>query len=257
MFSVTLKLFFRENWDKGQVFIENYSNIFKILLLLDVLLHMNTGIFKRGTVVLHRKDILIVYMKRVFIFDILSLFAVFLPISLSEGEHDLPALLQNPRNVLKLLFFLKISQVKKVFEVIEETLFYDETYDALISLCSLFLQVLFMAHCISCAWNLSAWVEMQKGNSSWHQKTLYDDKFRLGEYTSWAKEYLFAFYWSLTTMITVGYGDISPKGNFEVIIASLSMLFGCGFFAYAINQIGFILDKLNQKQKNLRFKYIV
>lgn len=38
-------------------------------------------------------------------------------------------------------------------------------------------------------------------------------------------------YWALTTMTTVGYGDITPKTDSGKVIASALMLVGIGFFA--------------------------
>jgi hypothetical protein len=247
---MTIKLFFRRRWDNDQAFIESYRYTFKIFLIFDILLNINTGIYRSGTVVSSRGEIFKHYLKKGFLQDLLSLFSIFIPFVGSENSKDIPALMESSQNLVKLLFLFKLSQVKRVFDVIEETLFYDETYEAVISLFGLFAEVLFIAHWICCLWNISAWIETSNGNSSWHQKSFYDD-IGITE-VPWSKEYLFSFYWSLTTMITVGYGDISPKGDLEVITASLSMLFGCGFFAYAINRIGFILEKFSLKHKNLR-----
>ena len=40
------------------------------------------------------------------------------------------------------------------------------------------------------------------------------------------------------TMITVGYGDITPKNNIELLFANLTMFLACGVFAFSINSIG-------------------
>ena len=43
------------------------------------------------------------------------------------------------------------------------------------------------------------------------------------------------------TMTTVGYGDISPKNNIEVIVATIAMLLASAVFAFSINTIGIVL----------------
>lgn len=34
----------------------------------------------------------------------------------------------------------------------------------------------------------------------------------------WATKYIFSIYWAFTTMVTVGYGDITPQNKFEAIV---------------------------------------
>ncbi len=50
-------------------------------------------------------------------------------------------------------------------------------------------------------------------------------------------EWLSSFYWSITTMTTIGYGDISGKTMRERGIACLVMILGCGFFAWSTGTI--------------------
>ena len=52
--------------------------------------------------------------------------------------------------------------------------------------------------------------------------------------------------------IIVGYGDITPRNPYEIICAIIVILFGCAFYAYNINEIGFILTEFD-KTKN-KFK---
>ena len=44
------------------------------------------------------------------------------------------------------------------------------------------------------------------------------------------------------TMITVGYGDISPKTVAEKVLSVLNMMIACGQFAYSVNSIGNIFS---------------
>ena len=46
-------------------------------------------------------------------------------------------------------------------------------------------------------------------------------------------------------MITVGYGDITPQTNAEMIQCIITMLICCGVFGYTINSIGVIVQELN------------
>ena len=59
-------------------------------------------------------------------------------------------------------------------------------------------------------------------------------------------------------MITVGYGDISPRNENEMILCIVTMLFACGVFAYAVNQIGNIIQDFFRSDKQIKEKiYII
>lgn len=47
-----------------------------------------------------------------------------------------------------------------------------------------------------------------------------------------------SLYWAVTTMTTVGYGDILPTNNNERIVCMLAMFIASGVFAYTMNKIG-------------------
>lgn len=42
-------------------------------------------------------------------------------------------------------------------------------------------------------------------------------------------------------MISVGYGDITPQTNIEIIMCIVIMFISCFVFAYSVNMIGNIL----------------
>ncbi len=50
--------------------------------------------------------------------------------------------------------------------------------------------------------------------------------------------YLNSLYFSVITMITIGYGDIVPKANKEKIFIIFMALCGSVIFAYTVNTIG-------------------
>lgn len=44
-------------------------------------------------------------------------------------------------------------------------------------------------------------------------------------------------------MITVGYGDITPKTSIEKIFVIIMTIISCGQFAYTVNTIGSIIHE--------------
>lgn len=73
----------------------------------------------------------------------------------------------------------------------------------------------------------------------------YDPKL-INEDNEWFSQYIFAFYWSATTMTTVGYGDITPANIYEAVFVSITIFISGFIYAYILNSIGLILNEMNK-----------
>jgi hypothetical protein len=58
-------------------------------------------------------------------------------------------------------------------------------------------------------------------------------------------QYVRSIYWTITTMTTVGYGDITPGRTAEYLVASLVMLMGASLYAFLIGSVASLLSNLN------------
>jgi hypothetical protein len=59
------------------------------------------------------------------------------------------------------------------------------------------------------------------------------------------------------TMITVGYGEITPKNNQETIVCIISMLLACGVFGYSFNAIGAIIQDFFKEEEIIKEKLYI
>ncbi|EGR27773.1 MORN repeat protein [Ichthyophthirius multifiliis] len=65
----------------------------------------------------------------------------------------------------------------------------------------------------------------------------------------WFTKYVYAFYWAVTTMTTVGLGDINPANIYEIVIYTVFMLISCGQIV-SVRNIDTVFDSLYPIFKN-------
>lgn len=57
--------------------------------------------------------------------------------------------------------------------------------------------------------------------------------------------YLRALYWCVTTLTTIGYGDITPSTNTEIVYTMVVMILGVGMYGYVIGNVANLLANID------------
>ena len=98
---------------------------------------------------------------------------------------------------------------------------------------------------MSCLWYFIT--SFEENSNNWVIKLGYLDKSNF-------EKYIICVYWTLTTMTTVCYGDITAISSNEKIYNILNMSFGVVIYSFAIGSMSTIVQDLNEKNKDVQKK---
>jgi hypothetical protein len=106
--------------------------------------------------------------------------------------------------------------------------------------------VALVTHLVACSWFFTASAqEFPVGN--WAETAGIEDSAPVDQYVR-------SLYWAITTMTTVGFGDITPKRTTEYLVAMIVMLLGATLYAFIIGSIASLLSSLNIEKTRHRDK---
>jgi voltage-gated potassium channel len=91
--------------------------------------------------------------------------------------------------------------------------------------------LLITAHWLACGWLAIGGIDMEADDFS---------------------KYLRGLYWCITTLATVGYGDIVPKTNLQTVYAMVVMLLGVGVYGYVIGNVTNLVANIDLAKTHYR-----
>lgn len=197
--------------------------VFSLIGLCDVLLQFFTTVEEDGMVVRDRRIIADRYLRRWMVLDLLAN----LPYALIlDPSHPavLPALLP----LLRLQKLVRITLRWQSLQVLQTSALRILRYA---------ITIVLTANGGACLW---LWIGLRElGPDGWIQRLqLVRSQFH--------DLYLHALYWTVTTLATVGYGDITPKTPSEMMVAILVMFTGASLYAFAVGNVVNVVSDLDR-----------
>ena len=144
-----------------------------------------------------------------------------------------------------------MKEQNKILKYINKGLNIQSGYDRMIFFVFIFI---LLCHIATCLWIMTATIMSEE--------EIHDGKKYKGTWLSpWEKSYssdsafyCISFYWTITTITTVGYGDISATNLSEMIFASIMMVIGVISFSFANGALTSILATSDSENGNFNSK---
>lgn len=218
------------------------------LFMLDVLINMFCAYFAHNDeLIVSNKKIFIHYARTWMLFDILASIPFQLILNNSNWKSlirfgKLPRLYRLIK-LAKLLRILKTHQLSNSFSC---TLRIPVGVKRLLYFIAVFS---IMCHLISCLWFFASTVQPDTPYN-WVTKYNLQDKLE-------GDLYIASLYWTVTTLATVGYGDITPANGDERIICIIVMLGGVFFYSYTIGTITSLMADMDRKKFKFEKKLLI
>ena len=194
-----------------------FEIIVTLVLLIDIIVSFNTEIYSKGKIIKNKKQIARIYLHRSFILDVFATIPFYL-ISVI-----FPELIW-----LKWLGLTRLFKLLRINTLVSKWRNRQTINPGVLRLVIFFFWIFLLAHWIACMWIFIARIEKVIETPT----------------------YIDAIYWCITTITTVGYGDISPITDLQKIWTMLSMILGVGIYAYVIANIASLISNIDLAKSN-------
>jgi hypothetical protein len=183
-----------------------------VILVLDIIVNFTRKTYSNGITIKNRKKITRHYLRRSFIFDLLATLPFFLFYLLFPGLV-----------ILKWMSIFRLFKLLRLTSLISKWRRHQTINPSILRLAFFFFWIVLIAHWIACIWIFIARYEGLDTIPS----------------------YIDAIYWCITTITTVGYGDISPVTDLQKILTMIAMFLGVAVYGFVIGNVASLLSNID------------
>ena len=232
-----------------------FDRFMDVMFMSDICLCFRTAIIPQDTIIASPAVLAKTYLTGFpfgFFLDFLSSFPFDILIDAEGGSagtsaEDLAKQEQQIRilkmiRILRMFKILRMVRIKKLLKKIQDDL---SIKNGVMISVKFSLFTVFAAHFQACLWFGIADPTNEEGTWAVNY-CIMEGSSECGDLLeSVGAQYIASFYWSLVTMTTLGYGDITPGNNTERLFCVFAMLVGASIFAYAITNMCTLVHNLD------------
>eukprot|EP00736_Rhodelphis_marinus_P001073 Rmarinus@m.29346 len=223
-----------------------------IFFMTDIILNFRTAFFiyngDHRRLVVGKKEIAMRYLRSWFWLDLLSSFPVDLILIGQRGDSlrvfrvfrvtRISRVFRIVR-IIRLFRLIRLYKLRNVVDDLEQVTWLSSYF----RIGKLLFMIFLVCHFLACVWKSAStthdgWVET-------FSLMLYPEE-DPDDVDAW-KKYTWALYWTVTTITTVGYGDILPGTENEMIVATVVQTLGAIAFAYFIGSVSSLIFNINHQ----------
>ena len=190
--------------------------LISFIFILDIIIKLNTALVIKMDVITDRHVIASVYMKKWFWIDLAAAFPFWILLHI----FSIPV----SAGILAAFRLVRVFKIFRLIQTLSKLKRLSYVNPNIMRMILLIFWIIIIAHFVACGWIILEGVSDEQEHSM---------------------QYLHAFYWTITTLTTIGYGDITPSGKFQIIYTIFVEIIGAGLYGFIIGNIANLIANID------------
>lgn len=208
---------------------EALTNFIHVAFIVDMAIIAHTAYWRSGQLITDRRQIRMRYIKGTFWIDFLANFPFeLLLFFLPDHIGNIPT--------VGLLSLPHILRIHRLFQFLGNWETNPNINQVTVRVIKLVFVVAISAHLVAVAWHM-IWLLEGKPMEGWGTNAVLSNAPAL-------EAYIHSLYWAVTVLTTVGFGDITPTTEIEILFTIVVMFIGVTIYAYIIANITMLIPRI-------------